>query len=126
MLLAHAEASSPKTLLATRWLVSWRRASASKCSTSDYDDSGEVFGRPEQVELDVIVKNGTLIICESKSSIDKAGMYIFEHKARFYEKRHGRRADRLVVISPMIDPRAQKVADKLGIETYYDSSYVNA
>jgi hypothetical protein len=88
---------------------------------NEYDDAGEVFGRPEQIELDVIIKNGLLIICELKSSIDKAGMYGFERKARFYEKRHQRTASRLMVISPMIDPRAQKVAERLGIEIYSDS-----
>ena len=88
---------------------------------NEYDDSGEVFGRPDQVELDVIIRNGLLIICELKSSIDKPGMYSFERKARFYERRHGRKADRLIVISPMIDARAHKVARELGIETYSDS-----
>lgn len=90
-------------------------------NVSEYDASGEVFGRPDQVELDVIIKNGLLLICELKSSIDKAGMYIFERKARFYEKRHQQKADRLIVISPMIDSRARRVAEKLGIEMYSDS-----
>jgi hypothetical protein len=90
-------------------------------NVSEYDDEGIVFGRPEQVELDVVIKNGLLLICELKSSIDKAGMYSFERKARFYEQHHNRKAQRLIVISPMIDARAQKVADKLGIETYSDS-----
>jgi len=87
----------------------------------DYDEEGTVFGYPEQVELDVIIKNGLLLICELKSSIDKAGMYSFERKARFYEKRHDRKAIRLMVISPMVDPRARKVAERLGIEVYSDS-----
>ena len=91
-------------------------------NVNEYDDQGEVFGRPDQVELDVIIKNGLLLICELKSSIDKAGMYIFERKARFYEKRHQRQANRLIVISPMIDARARKVAERLGIETYGDST----
>lgn len=95
-------------------------------NVTDYDDSGEVFGRPDQIELDVIVKNGLLLICELKSSIDKAGMYIFERKARFYERRHERKADRLIVISPMIDGRARKVGERLGIEMYGDSSEVEA
>ena len=30
---------------------------------NEYDDEGMVFGRPEQIELDVIVKNGLMIIC---------------------------------------------------------------
>jgi hypothetical protein len=91
-------------------------------TVTEWDEAGEVFGRPDQVELDVIIHNGLLILCELKSSIDKAGMYSFERKARFYERRHDRRADRLIVISPMIDPRAAPVADRLGIETYGDSS----
>jgi len=90
-------------------------------NVTEYDDDGEVFGRPDQVELDVIITNGTLIACELKSSIDKAGMYSFERKVRFYERRHDRKANRLMVISPMIDARAKRVADKLGIETYGDS-----
>ncbi|NJO18511.1 MAG: DUF3782 domain-containing protein [Thioploca sp.] len=90
-------------------------------NVNEYDDQGEVFGRPDQIELDMIIKNGLLIICEIKSSIDKAGMYIFERKVRFYEKRHQRQANRLLVISPMVDAKAQTVADRLGIEVYSDS-----
>jgi hypothetical protein len=95
-------------------------------NVNEYDDQGEVFGRPDQVELDVIIKNGLLLICELKSSIDKAGMYIFERNARFYEKRHQRTANRLIVISPMIDARARKVAERLDIETYGDSTEVES
>jgi len=53
-------------------------------------------------------------------------MYIFERKARFYEKRHGRQANRLIVILPMIDARARKVAEQRGIETFGDSVLVEA
>jgi hypothetical protein len=95
-------------------------------NVTDFDDTGEVFGHPEQVELDVIITDGQLLVCELKSSIDKAGMYSFERKARFYEKRHQRQANRLIVISPMIDARARKVADRLGIETFGDSLEVEA
>jgi len=93
---------------------------------SEYDDDGMVFGQPHQVEIDVIVKNGLLLIYEIKSSIDKAGMYIFERRARFYEKRHGRQASRLLVISPMVDARARTVAQRLGIEVYSDAVDVAA
>ncbi|RMI17558.1 MAG: DUF3782 domain-containing protein [Calditrichaeota bacterium] len=87
-------------------------------NVTEYDDTGEVFGRPDQVELDLIIKNGLLIICEIKSSMSKADMYLFERKARFYEKRHQRQAERLIVISPMVDKRAREVANRLGIEVY--------
>jgi len=87
-------------------------------NVTEFDDAGEVFGRPDQVELDVIIQEGLLILCEIKSSISKSDMYIFERKVRFYEKRHDRKADRALVISPMVDRRAQEVAQKLGIEVY--------
>jgi len=93
-------------------------------NVNEFDDEGEVYGHPEQIELDVIATDSLLVLCELKSSIDKAGMYIFERKARVYEKYHHRKANRLIVISPMIDARAQKVAERLGIETFGDSTEV--
>lgn len=84
----------------------------------DYDYEGQVFGRPDQIELDVIIYNGTLILCEIKSSFDKAGMYAFWRKKNFYQQKHGREVSRTIAISPMIDDRAKRVADELGIETY--------
>ena len=95
-------------------------------NVTEYDEEGVVFGRPEQVELDVIIINGLLLICELKSSVDKSAMYTFERKVRFYESRHNRKCNRLIVISPMIDPMAQKVAEQLNIETYSDSEEVES
>jgi hypothetical protein len=95
-------------------------------NVNEYDEEGVVFGRPDEIELDVIIYNGMLLICELKSWIEKAGMYSFERKARFYESRHNRKANRLIVISPMIDPMAQKVAEQLNIETYSDSVEVES
>jgi len=85
---------------------------------NEFDDQGEVFGRPDQVELDIIIINGILIICEIKSSISKADMYLFQKKARFYEKRHNRTAKHLIAISPMVDEKAFKVAGELGIKVF--------
>lgn len=90
----------------------------------EYDDTGEVFGRPDQIELEIIIKNGVLIACEIKSSMSKNDMYLFERKVRFYEKLHNRKAQRLIVISPMIADTALEVAKKLGIETYDHSEHV--
>ena len=91
---------------------------------NEYDDAGEVFGRPDQIELDIIVRNGTLIIFELKSSTDRSQLYIFSRKIAFYEKRHQRTADRKILVSPFIHPHAQELAQELGIETYGDSTDV--
>jgi hypothetical protein len=87
----------------------------------EYDEEGEVFGRPDQIELDLIIKNGLFMICEIKSSMSKADVHIFYKKAEFYQKKHNRKAQRLMVVSPMIDKKALELARDLGIQTY---SYV--
>jgi hypothetical protein len=93
-------------------------------NVNEFDDEGMVFGRPDQVELDIIVLNGLLILCELKSSLPKGEIYIFERKARYYEKRHQRTADRLIVVSPMVDAKAREVAKALGIEVFSYSEEV--
>ncbi len=85
---------------------------------NEFDNTGEVFGRPDQVELDLIIRNGQLLIAEIKSSMSRGEMHLFERKARFYEKRYQRTAQRLIVISPMVDKRAQEIAAQLGITVY--------
>ena len=84
----------------------------------DYDHEGIVFGRPDQIELDVIITNGTIILCEIKSSISKSELYTFWRKVNFYKKKHNVGVKRIIVISPMIAEEAEKVAKKLNIETY--------
>ncbi len=91
-------------------------------NVTEFDTTGEVFGRPEQVELDIIIQDGLLIICEIKSSISTAEMYTFNRKVEFYEKQHRQQAARKLVISPMVEERAYRVAKELGIEVY---SYAN-
>ena len=81
----------------------------------EYDDAGEVFGRPEQIELDLIIRNGDLILCEIKSSVSKPDLYAFLRKVEFYEKRHQRQATRKMVISPMVHPSAQPIGPRLGM-----------
>lgn len=83
---------------------------------NEFDQDGEVFGRPDQVELDVVIRNGSLLIIEIKSSFSHSDVHIFERKARFFERHHQRRADRLIIVSPMVDHRARHLAEALGIE----------
>ena len=85
---------------------------------NEFDHDGEVFGRPDQVEIDVIIKNGLIILCEIKSSMSKGDLYIFDRKVAFYEKHHQRTVNRKLVICPMVDQRALPVAENLGIEIY--------
>ena len=91
---------------------------------TEYDDAGMVFGRPDQIELDIIIKNGILIIAKIKSSMSEPEMYIFEQKVRFHEERHQRKASEMTVISPMVAPNAMPVAENPGIRVYSSSKDV--
>lgn len=85
---------------------------------NEYDQDGVVFGRPDHVEIDVIIKNGVTILCEIKSSMSKSDMYTFDRKVTFYQKHHQCIVDRKLVISPMVSDNAFPVAESLGIEVY--------
>ena len=87
-------------------------------NVNEFDDEGTVFGVPDQVEIDIIVRNGDLILCELKSSMSKSDIYTFERKVQYYQRRHGREVSRKLVISPMVRPEARPVADRLGIEIF--------
>ena len=82
------------------------------------DESGEVFGRPDQVELDVVIYNGQMLVCEIKASVSRGDVYIFKRKVQSYEKRVGRKADRAILISPVIYEKDAELARTLGIEVY--------
>ena len=85
---------------------------------NEFDDQGFVFNRPDQVEIDVIIVNNSLILCEIKSSVSKSDLHIFERKVRFSEQQHKRTATQMIVISPMVEEAAQKLARKLNIKVY--------
>jgi len=95
-------------------------------SVTEFDETGYVFGHPDQVELDIIIKDGLLIICEIKSSMSRSDMYAFGRKVEFYERGHQQKATRRLAISPMVDEYAQNVAKKLGIEVYSYAEAVEA
>jgi hypothetical protein len=84
----------------------------------DYDEEGMVYGKPSSVEIDIIIKNGQLMICELKSSVSKADMFTFYKKTLFYEKKYHRKGDRLIVISPMVEIKAGEAAEELGIKVF--------
>ncbi|WP_428977171.1 hypothetical protein [Microcystis aeruginosa] len=45
-------------------------------------------------------------------------MYTFDKKVQFYQQRHQQESSRKIVISLMVDFKAQQVAKNLGIEVY--------
>jgi hypothetical protein len=79
------------------------------------DDSGAVHGKPSHVEIDVVMYNGRTLLAELKASASAADVREFGRKGVFYASVTGRSADRLIVVSPHIGPRALEVATELGM-----------
>jgi len=87
-----------------------------------YDTTGEVFGRPDQVELDVVIQNGKAMVIEIKSSLDRGQVYLFSRKVVFYQRHTGRQVARQVIVTPFAEQRAHDVAGSLGVEICTDVS----
>jgi len=88
------------------------------------DTEGVVFGWPAQVELDIVVTNGKLFIIEIKASVSASEVAIFVKKANFYQAKHNKKANALVIISPMIDGTAREFINDRGIIAYSYASEV--
>jgi len=83
-----------------------------------YDEEGKVFGFSSEVEVDVAVKDGKVILIEITSHARLLDVYAFKRKADLYAEKEGRRPDRLVIITPYAEEDAKKAAERLGIEIY--------
>ena len=86
----------------------------------DYDKDGEVFGVPDQVELDVVVQNGKVFVLEIKSSVSRADVASFNRKVTYYARKSGRAVTRKLIVTPYLDPRAEEISLRLGVEICTD------
>jgi len=89
------------------------------------DEAGVVFGRPDQIELDIVIKNGKLLIIEIKSSVSSGDVLLFAKKAEFYQEKHNQKAAALVIISPMISAKAKEYIGCYGMIAYSHASAVD-
>jgi hypothetical protein len=80
------------------------------------DEAGTVFGYPADVDMDVVIRNGRLVVLEIKSSISAADVLVFARRVKLYEAVTGRVPDRAIMVGPWIDERAWEVGGKLGVE----------
>jgi hypothetical protein len=85
---------------------------------SAFDETGSVFGHPSQVEVDVAVSDGKVMLIEVSSHVKHADVTALVKKAELYERITGRRPDRLIVVTPFVEERAMEAALKLGVEIY--------
>jgi len=83
-----------------------------------YDENGFVFGYPSNVEVDVAVKDEKIILIEVSSHIRASDVFQFKRKAELYQRKTGRKPDRLLIVTPYTDEKALEASKMLGIEVY--------
>ena len=81
------------------------------------DEEGFVFGRPSEVEADLLITDREHILMEIKSSVSRADVFELWRIGQLYERVVGVKP-RLAVVSPFVREEAKKVAEELGIEVY--------
>jgi hypothetical protein len=87
-----------------------------------YDTEGEVFGRPDQVELDVVIQDGKVIVLEIKSALDRGHVHLFARKVAFYTRKTSQEVARQVIVTPYPEWGARELAEVLGMEICTDAS----
>jgi len=80
------------------------------------DEAGTVFGYQADVDMDVVVRDGRLVVLEIKASISAGDVLVFQRRVKLYEAVTGRAPDRAIMVGAWIDERAREVGAKLGIE----------
>ena len=83
-----------------------------------FDQEGFVYGYPSQVEVDIAIKDGRVILVEVTSHARASDIYTFKRKAEFYKKVTGRSPSRLLVITPYAEERVKEASKKMNIEIY--------
>jgi hypothetical protein len=113
--------------LGRRWGIgsesAFRRGLAEILSNTGYkvfnyvesDTEGVVFGRPAEIEIDIVIKGDRTIAVEIKSSVSKSDVFVFMKKVDFYKQVSGRGVDRMIIITPFIDDSARDVANQYDI-----------
>jgi Uncharacterized conserved protein containing a coiled-coil domain len=84
-----------------------------------FDKEGIVYGYPSEVEIDVIISDGKVILVELTASLKRSDLVPFSKKKELYEKERGRKVSEVVVITPFIDDKNEEriiaIAKSLGI-----------
>ncbi|MEM4054431.1 MAG: DUF3782 domain-containing protein [Desulfurococcaceae archaeon] len=83
-----------------------------------WDSEGYVHGHPSDVDIDIAVHDGKIILIEIKSHVGRSDVSTFKRKAEFYERVEGRKPDKLLMITPYADENALETAKQLQIEVY--------
>ncbi len=82
------------------------------------DEGGIVYGYPCIIEVDLIISDDRLMLIEITSHARASDVRTLKMKSALYEKKAGRKPDRLLIITPYADESAVIASKGLGVELY--------
>ena len=65
-----------------------------------------------------MIRDDKITAIEIKSSMSKYDVYAYDKKVSFFERRNQVKVDRKLIITPMLDPRAEELVKTLGMKVY--------
>jgi hypothetical protein len=77
-------------------------------------------------ELDVLVRNGTVIVVEVKSSVGSTDVVVFARTVSLFEQQTKRQVSKKVLIAASIRDEARRRAPQLGVALGIDPSVLDA
>ena len=80
-----------------------------------HDKDGIVFGYPQDIQIDFLIKNGIEYLGEIKSSAGSADVTVLSRKAKFYTQITGK-CPKVLLVAVDINEEAKKSCDKLNIQ----------
>ncbi|MBB5255197.1 PD-(D/E)XK nuclease family protein [Sulfurisphaera ohwakuensis] len=88
-----------------------------------YDKDGYVYEEPSDIEYDIIVKDGNVILIEITSSLKRGDLPIIKRKKELYERLKNVKITLVYVITPFVHDRyperVKAMAKDMGIEVIY-------
>ncbi len=88
-----------------------------------FDEEGYVHGYPTNIEVDIAVSNGKVILMEIKSNVRASDVTIFKRKVELYNKVTGKSIDRKIIVTPFIEHDGKDACIKHRVEIY-SSKYI--
>jgi hypothetical protein len=85
---------------------------------SGFDEAGEVYGSPDEIELDYLVVNDRNVVVEIGFEISRSQVYSLERSVRFFEKTNGTKVSNVIILTLIIAPKDVALAEELGIKVY--------
>jgi hypothetical protein len=70
------------------------------------DKDGYVYGHPSTIDIDILVRNDTLILVEITSSVRRGDYIYVKRKAELYEMVESKKPAKIFIITPYIDDRS--------------------